>query len=83
MSSSTTSVKRKYSEDILDPEHNYENKRQRDDQNIVTEQGNDDEDEIKQFSSDQRLALPDEPICIVCGKYGEYINYETDDDVCR
>lgn len=41
------------------------------------------EDYIKQFSSDQRLALPDEPICVVCGKYGEYINDETDHDVCR
>lgn len=40
---------------------------------------------IKQFSSQQRLIQPnqDEPTCIVCGKYGEYINDDTDHDVCR
>lgn len=42
-----------------------------------------DEDSIKQFSSDQRLALPDEPVCVVCGKYGEYINDDTSHDICR
>lgn len=49
---------------------------------------NDDEEEyeqdaVKQFSSDQRLALSDEPICVVCGKYGEYINDDTNHDICR
>ncbi|CEP15736.1 hypothetical protein [Parasitella parasitica] len=43
----------------------------------------DEEDEyVKQFSSDQRLALPDEPNCVVCGKYGEYINDDTNHDIC-
>lgn len=28
------------------------------------------------------MALPGEPKCIICGRYGEYICDETDDDVC-
>ena len=40
------------------------------------------EDEVKLRSRDQRLALPGEPKCIICGRYGEYICDETDDDVC-
>lgn len=33
-------------------------------------------------SKDQREALPGEPKCVVCGRYGEYICDKTDDDVC-
>jgi ATP-dependent RNA helicase DDX59 len=42
-------------------------------------------DTVKQFSSQQRLVEPnqDEPVCVICGKYGEYINDQTDNDVCR
>lgn len=32
--------------------------------------------------SEQRFAVPGEPVCVVCGKYGEYICNETDDDIC-
>ncbi|XP_044486435.1 uncharacterized protein LOC123211677 isoform X2 [Mangifera indica] len=32
--------------------------------------------------SEQRYPVPGEPTCIVCGKYGEYICNETDDDIC-
>ncbi|KAL9262798.1 putative ATP-dependent RNA helicase DDX59 [Drosera capensis] len=32
--------------------------------------------------SEQRFPLPGEPVCIICGNYGEYICNETDDDVC-
>ncbi|KAL3834948.1 hypothetical protein ACJIZ3_009684 [Penstemon smallii] len=31
---------------------------------------------------EQRFPAPGEPICVVCGKYGEYICNETDDDIC-
>lgn len=31
---------------------------------------------------EQRFPSPGEPICVVCGKYGEYICNETDDDIC-
>ncbi|KAL4576868.1 hypothetical protein LXL04_012968 [Taraxacum kok-saghyz] len=39
-------------------------------------------DDVKQYSSQQREALPGEPQCIQCGRYGEYICNETDDDIC-
>lgn len=30
----------------------------------------------------QRFPAPGEPVCVMCGRYGEYICDETDDDVC-
>ncbi|XP_054803820.1 DEAD-box ATP-dependent RNA helicase 41 isoform X2 [Prosopis cineraria] len=39
-------------------------------------------DDVKLSSRDQREALPGEPKCVLCGRYGEYICDETDDDVC-
>ncbi|VFQ74933.1 unnamed protein product [Cuscuta campestris] len=39
------------------------------------------EDRIKTWS-EQRASLPGEPVCVVCGRYGEYICNETDDDIC-
>ena len=41
-----------------------------------------DEGEVVEFSKDQRTAMPGEPVCIVCGKYGAYICDATDQDVC-
>jgi hypothetical protein len=38
---------------------------------------------VKEFAYYQRPALPGEPVCIVCGRYGEYISDATDHDVCR
>jgi len=41
------------------------------------------EDKVKEYSFQQRWPLyEDEPICIICGRYGEYICDETDHDVC-
>eukprot|EP00833_Pecoramyces_ruminatium_P009882 jgi/Orpsp1_1/1183914/evm.model.c7180000087209.1 len=41
------------------------------------------EDKVKEYSFQQRWPLDDnEPICIICGRYGEYICDETDHDVC-
>lgn len=31
---------------------------------------------------DQREPLPGEPQCVICGRYGEYICDQTDDDIC-
>ncbi|XAR60436.1 RNA helicase [Bertholletia excelsa] len=39
-------------------------------------------DDVKKRCWAQREALPGEPHCIICGRYGEYICDETDDDVC-
>jgi hypothetical protein len=32
--------------------------------------------------SEQRFPDPGDPVCVVCGRYGEYICNETDDDIC-
>ncbi|KAM4641662.1 putative ATP-dependent RNA helicase DDX59 [Discoglossus pictus] len=41
------------------------------------------EDEpVKSFRKCQRWPLPGEPVCVVCGRYGEYICNQTDHDVC-
>ncbi|XP_058102680.1 DEAD-box ATP-dependent RNA helicase 41 [Magnolia sinica] len=37
---------------------------------------------VKENCQDQREALPSEPRCVICGRYGEYICDETDDDIC-
>ncbi|KEH25620.1 putative RNA helicase [Medicago truncatula] len=51
-------------------------------QSLSTNSPNDAGNDVKVSSKDQRDALPGEPQCIVCGRYGEYICDETDDDVC-
>ncbi|XP_027085792.2 DEAD-box ATP-dependent RNA helicase 41-like isoform X1 [Coffea arabica] len=38
--------------------------------------------DVKQRCWDQREALPGEPRCVICGRYGEYICDETNDDIC-
>ncbi|XP_022750409.1 DEAD-box ATP-dependent RNA helicase 41-like [Durio zibethinus] len=40
------------------------------------------DNDIKKNSTDQRDALLEEPKCVICGRYGEYICDETDDDIC-
>ncbi|KAI5169055.1 putative Atp-Dependent Rna Helicase Ddx59 [Manis pentadactyla] len=53
---------------------------------VGSEQGAEDrrllEEPVKSFSKTQRLAEPGEPVCVVCGRYGEYICDKTDEDVC-
>ena len=41
-----------------------------------------DESPVVQWSQEQRWPLEGEPVCLVCGRYGEYILDETEDDVC-
>ncbi|XP_015277774.1 PREDICTED: probable ATP-dependent RNA helicase DDX59 [Gekko japonicus] len=40
------------------------------------------EEPIKSFSGTQRWPDPGEPVCVVCGRYGEYICDQTDEDIC-
>nr|GMC80475.1 DEAD-box ATP-dependent RNA helicase 41 [Ipomoea batatas] len=44
--------------------------------------GSTNEDDRVKTWSEQRFPLPREPVCVVCGKYGEYICNETEDDIC-
>ncbi|NXN88648.1 DDX59 helicase, partial [Bombycilla garrulus] len=48
----------------------------------ITEDDGSLEEPIKSFSKSQRWAEPGEPVCVVCGRYGEYICDKTDEDVC-
>ncbi|XP_058104522.1 uncharacterized protein LOC131248305 isoform X2 [Magnolia sinica] len=41
----------------------------------------DESDRIKE-RGEQRFAAPGEPVCVVCGRYGEYICKETGEDIC-
>ncbi|XP_012680817.2 probable ATP-dependent RNA helicase DDX59 [Clupea harengus] len=40
------------------------------------------EDPVKSFKKSQRWPEPGEPVCVMCGRYGEYICDSTDNDVC-
>ncbi|XP_054240075.1 probable ATP-dependent RNA helicase DDX59 [Indicator indicator] len=50
--------------------------------NQNTDEGSISEEPIKSYSKLQRWAEPGEPVCVVCGRYGEYICDKTDEDVC-
>ncbi|XP_030524631.1 uncharacterized protein LOC115736896 isoform X3 [Rhodamnia argentea] len=50
--------------------------------NIVEGDQTNKESNLVKIRSEQRFPLPGEPVCLVCGKYGEYICDETDDDIC-
>ncbi|KAM6922078.1 putative ATP-dependent RNA helicase DDX59 [Xenentodon cancila] len=40
------------------------------------------EEPVKSFKKSQRWPEPGEPVCVICGRYGEYICDATDNDVC-
>uniref|UniRef100_A0A1A8B9Y4 RNA helicase n=3 Tax=Nothobranchius kadleci TaxID=1051664 RepID=A0A1A8B9Y4_NOTKA len=42
----------------------------------------DEEEPVKSFKKNQRWPEPGEPVCVMCGRYGEYICDATDNDVC-
>ncbi|MFT7809050.1 putative ATP-dependent RNA helicase DDX59 [Arapaima gigas] len=43
---------------------------------------NEEEEPVKSFKKNQRWPESGEPVCIMCGRYGEYICDQTDNDVC-
>lgn len=49
----------------------------------VSEEAQEEEEEpVKSFKKSQRWPNPGEPVCVMCGRYGEYICDNTDNDVC-
>lgn len=46
------------------------------------EDEDEDEEPVKSFKKNQRWPEPGEPVCVMCGRYGEYICDSTDNDVC-
>lgn len=64
-----------------------ENETEKEPKQNETEQSDDDDDEeeeepVKSFKKNQRWPEPGEPVCVMCGRYGEYICDKTDNDVC-
>lgn len=51
-------------------------------QSSVVSNGEAADSPVKEKCYDQREALPGEPRCVICSRYGEYICDETDDDIC-
>lgn len=49
---------------------------------IETEEADEEEEPVKSFKKNQRWPDPGEPVCVMCGRYGEYICDKTDNDVC-
>ncbi|XP_074523507.1 putative ATP-dependent RNA helicase DDX59 [Halichoeres trimaculatus] len=47
-----------------------------------TEDDEEEEEPVKSFKKNQRWPEPGEPVCVMCGRYGEYICDSTDNDVC-
>ncbi|XP_078497123.1 putative ATP-dependent RNA helicase DDX59 isoform X2 [Lissotriton helveticus] len=48
----------------------------------VIPDGSLEEEPVKSFSKSQRWPRPGEPVCVLCGRYGEYICEQTEKDVC-
>ncbi|KAM7012112.1 putative ATP-dependent RNA helicase DDX59 isoform 1-T2 [Tautogolabrus adspersus] len=46
------------------------------------EDDEEEEEPVKSFKKSQRWPEPGEPVCVMCGRYGEYICDSTDNDVC-
>ncbi|XP_068445934.1 probable ATP-dependent RNA helicase DDX59 [Clinocottus analis] len=46
------------------------------------EKEEEEEEPVKSFKKSQRWPEPGEPVCVMCGRYGEYICDSTDNDVC-
>lgn len=62
----------------FDHQFGYANPAGNDEDNTASEEA----DEVKARCWDQREAEPGEPRCVICGRYGEYVCDETDDDIC-
>lgn len=52
------------------------------DETEVCEEAQEQEEPVKSFKKSQRWPNPGEPVCVMCGRYGEYICDNTDNDVC-
>ncbi|XP_010538426.1 PREDICTED: uncharacterized protein LOC104812781 isoform X2 [Tarenaya hassleriana] len=49
---------------------------------VQTDPVGSDEIDIVRSRGEQRFPDVGEPVCVICGRYGEYICDETDDDIC-
>lgn len=49
---------------------------------VTSSDDEEEEEPVKSFKKNQRWPEPGEPVCVMCGRYGEYICDATDNDVC-
>jgi ATP-dependent RNA helicase DDX59 len=49
---------------------------------VSQDSGSEDGEPVLAYSKLQRWPEPEEPVCVVCGRYGAYIVDRTDKDVC-
>ncbi|XP_071794111.1 probable ATP-dependent RNA helicase DDX59 [Asterias amurensis] len=48
----------------------------------IDEEHESDEEEVVSYSKNQRWPVDDEPVCVICGRYGAYICDQTEFDIC-
>ncbi|XP_046893088.1 probable ATP-dependent RNA helicase DDX59 isoform X1 [Hypomesus transpacificus] len=53
-----------------------------DSEGSLAEDSEEEEEPVKSFRKSQRWPEPGEPVCVMCGRFGEYICDSTDNDVC-
>ncbi len=68
--------------DICPPEETVNIEQAEESSQIETEDAEEEEEPVKSFKKYQRWPEPGEPVCVMCGRYGEYICDKTDNDVC-
>ncbi|KAK5869765.1 hypothetical protein PBY51_024459 [Eleginops maclovinus] len=54
----------------------------KDEETSASSDTEEEEEPVKSFKKSQRWPEPGEPVCVMCGRYGEYICDSTDNDVC-
>ncbi|XP_070687981.1 probable ATP-dependent RNA helicase DDX59 [Pempheris klunzingeri] len=59
-----------------------EDEDEEEDEEEEDEEEDEEEEPVKSFKKSQRWPEPGEPVCVMCGRYGEYICDSTDNDVC-
>lgn len=82
----------KKNQQLDDTMHSDENTKTQDEQikalsdvqnpSIFDHEEEEEEEPVKSFKKLQRWPEPGEPVCVMCGRYGEYICDSTDNDVC-
>ncbi|XP_016119802.1 probable ATP-dependent RNA helicase DDX59, partial [Sinocyclocheilus grahami] len=68
--------------DTCPPDETVHTEKEEEPHQIETEEADEEEEPVKSFKKNQRWPEPGEPVCVMCGRYGEYICDKTDNDVC-
>lgn len=66
----------------VNPSSLEESPRHEDPKGSSSDDSEEEEEPVKSYRKSQRWPQPGEPVCVMCGRYGEYICDSTDNDVC-